>query len=127
MEQSLGIEAATELEPQDFFSPAHAAQQLERCQHLCNPVPARGGARPLLFLQNKPMQVLTSTHASNQPHTIGQLQVSGAQRCSNELMCLGCGVRWGGRGLRGEADKWIGGLWGNDHSKRSGDGSGNRW
>ena len=40
LEQCLGVEATTEFEPWDILTTAHAAQQLQCCQHLCNPMPA---------------------------------------------------------------------------------------
>ena len=46
LKQCLGIEATSEFEPDDCFALAHAAEQLECCQHLCNPMPAIHQAHP---------------------------------------------------------------------------------
>ena len=40
LKQYLCVQPAAEFKTSDFFTPAHAAQQLQCGQHLCNPVPA---------------------------------------------------------------------------------------
>lgn len=67
LKQCLGVAATTELETSDFFTLAHAAEQLQGCQHLCNPMPAMHQEHPTV-LPCAGAECLSVRNAS-QPHS----------------------------------------------------------